>query len=101
MIPICLIFKKFYTNKFAIYYRIEDCFNNKIFFIGINIANKTLSFFESDNFNISIGTIELSSEKTFIEIPNLQHNVVLMTGLQALKMINNDNFPDNVNFMTH
>lgn len=102
MFAYSFIGKKYKQDSNVIYYSIHDQLDESHFMIGIDRTKKELSFYRNDLSTGSIvSIIKLETEGPINTVPGINKNVALMLAAKALQYIRNENFPEEIHFISH
>lgn len=67
---------------------------SKDFFIEIDVLNKKIIFYLDKGFSNPLGSMNLLSGESFIDIPGIDYKCLVTATVQAARAVNENSFPE-------
>jgi len=90
-----ILFKKYAIIDKVVFYKLDNYIDQKLFFVGIDMTNPNLYFYDNVDFDNPIATIDLSDiDKPVDSIPGLSGYARAHIIIKLYKVFKEKKFPD-------
>ena len=98
-----VIITKYKESDSALFYYVCGIdFEEQKFYIEVIPQKKIIIFYKNNNFNNILGKMDLNDlNKPFDSIAEIHYSIVARVGIQILKAIKQNYFPNDLSFISH